>query len=53
VIRETHKIIQDNKTREYKLVSKSGKTIELGTGNLRQAKKRSLIFLQNEKKNNA
>ena len=53
MVKETHKLIQDNKTREYKLVSKSGKTVELGTGSLRQAKKRSLIILQNKRKNNA
>ena len=53
MVRETHKLIQDSKTKKYRLVSKGGKTIELGTGNLRQAKKRSLIFLQNERKNNA
>ena len=53
MVKETHKLIQDNKTREYKLVSESGKTVELGTGSLRQAKKRSLIIIQNKRKNNA
>ena len=51
MVKETHKLIQDNKSNEYKLVNDKGQAVaELGTTNLTLAKKRSLEHLQGENK---
>ena len=49
-VRETHKLIQDNKTEEYSLVDEQEHAVKLGTTSLKQAKKRSLIILQKKEK---
>ena len=51
MVKETHKLIQDNKSNEYKLVNDKGQAVvELGTTDLTLAKKRSLEHLQGENK---
>ena len=47
MVKETHRLIQDNKSNEYRLVNDKGQTvIELGTTDLKLAKKRSLKHLR-------
>ena len=51
MVKETHKLIQDTKTKEYSLVDEQEHAVKLGTTSLKQAKKRSLIILQKKEKN--
>mgnify|MGYP003139594935 FL=1 len=51
MVKETHKLIQDTKTKEYSLVDEQEHAVKLGTTSLKLAKKRSLIFLQKRKNN--
>jgi len=52
MVKETHKLIQDSKTEEYSLVDEQEHAVKLGTTSLKQAKKRSLIFLQKRNETN-
>ena len=49
MVEETHTLIQDNKSNEYRLIDDKGQAVaELGTTDLTLAKKRSLEHLQGE-----
>jgi len=45
MVKETHRLKQDNKSNEYRLINSKGQAIRLGTTDLKLAKKRSLEHL--------
>jgi|TARA_R100001244_G_scaffold65868_1_gene54357 glycine cleavage system H lipoate-binding protein len=52
MVEETHTLTQNSGTEEYTLVDERGHAVlKLGITSLKQAKKRSLIFLQKKEKN--
>jgi len=50
MVEETHRLIQDNESNEYRLVNDKGQAVRLGTTDLKLAKKRSLKHLRGENK---
>ena len=50
MVEETHTLIQDNKSNEYRLINDKGQAVRLGTTDLKLAKKRSLEHLRGENK---
>ena len=51
MVEETHTLVQDNESNEYRLIDDKGQAVvELGTTDLKLAKKRSLEHLQGENK---
>ena len=50
MVEETHRLVQDNESNEYRLINDKGQAVRLGTTDLKLAKKRSLEHLQGENK---
>jgi hypothetical protein len=46
MVKETHTLIQDNESNEYRLIDDKGQAVRLGTTDLKLAKKRSLKHLR-------
>ena len=50
MVEETHTLIQDNKSNEYRLINDKGQAVRLATTDLKLPKKRSLEHLRGENK---